>query len=768
MTTYTFIPKLSTQNVSWNDPSIWSTGVVPNSPDADVIIPAVTRSDGFPYISVIGLSSPPNYSINSLSLSGNRLQILGNLAVAANVTLINANGTELDMLGGNLSAASVTNNSTITSKGHIDVAGTLTNNGKVDSSGLLVLTAQQLQNNGTLNGAQGALVVNVTGAPASNTLTGGTYAVESGELQLNVTAGVVITHDAANILYTAAGQISSFDSATSSYIPLESSLQQIDPSGALTFSPIGVKTYNWAALTDQGALTIRSSTTFNTPQLTVQGGQFSLLGGTFNSPNLTVTAGGTVLGDGTINAAISNAGTIKAGEPPGGFFVAAFNTLTINGAVSGAGTLVLSKAATISPGGFPSLISAKLELNGPVAQNVAFEDGLGILSLGDVTHFTGSIAPLAGDSILLPNLGFDSVASYSYSGDSTHGVLRLDETDGSHIDLAFNGNFDTHSFKVTAVAGALSSIPPTVKISGFAAPSGPYNVDIWFLKNGQWSASLQPDLQAAGFSVGGVADLNGDKMSDIVWYNQSTGDVQYWIMSKGGLAVTTSPGSYPNHDSKMAGIGDFNHDGAQDILWFSPTTNQTDIWELNGTGGWRASVAPGPHPAGYQVAGVTDLNGDGTSDIIWFNPTTGDIDEWKMLNGKWAGSTDVGLHPGSGWQASGLGDFNHDGTRDIFWYRPGTGETDIWELAADGKWLASVQPGPHPLGYEIGGIADVNGDGSADVLFFNPTTHHVDEWKLVNGQWTASVDLGVHPGSAHMAGIGDVLGTGTTTDVLWY
>jgi hypothetical protein len=55
-------------------------------------------------------------------------------------------------------------------------------------------------------------------------------------------------------------------------------------------------------------------------------------------------------------------------------------------------------------------------------------------------------------------------------------------------------------------------------------------------------------------------------MSDIVWQNPNTGAVQFWMMSKGGIASTRKPGGL-DHNYRAAGIGDFNNDGTDDIFW---------------------------------------------------------------------------------------------------------------------------------------------------------------------------------------------------------
>jgi hypothetical protein len=328
-----------------------------------------------------------------------------------------------------------------------------------------------------------------------------------------------------------------------------------------------------------------------------------------------------------------------------------------------------------------------------------------------------------------------------------YGINDVNQIVGSYTD-AINV---THSF--------VGTLPPPL-------PAAPGNVEEWILSNGKWEVSAGPGSHPAGSHVAAVADFTGDRTSDILWQNLTTGALDLWKIVFGGWVGGIDLGTHPGLGSQIAGGGDFNQDGTNDVLWFNPSNGQTDIWQLS-NGNWAASVSPGPHPIGYQVAGIGDFNRDGTSDILWFNAATGDVDEWNIVNGHWAGSNSIGAHPGSGWQIGGVGDFNNDGTSDVLWYNASSGAADIW-LLANGKWAASVSPGNHPTGYQIAGIGDFNHDGTNDALFYNPATGNTDEWMIANARWGGSVDLGAHSGIGwSIGGIGDFDGS-LTSDVLWH
>src|ERR1700709_1828978 len=100
MTTATFIADSSNHFANWNDPARWSTGVVPNDPAIDVVIPLTTVvATGDPYTSYI--TETGSYAVGSLAIDQqNYLLLQGTLTVTHNVNLT---GGEISILGGALS-----------------------------------------------------------------------------------------------------------------------------------------------------------------------------------------------------------------------------------------------------------------------------------------------------------------------------------------------------------------------------------------------------------------------------------------------------------------------------------------------------------------------------------------------------------------------------------------------------------------------------------------------------------------------------------------
>ena len=86
--TYTFKPKLTTQSVFWHDPLIWVGGVVPDSPDADVVIPVGTPLPTGGQRSDIAISPGEAFTVASLDMFQERLMLDGELTVEGTVRLL--------------------------------------------------------------------------------------------------------------------------------------------------------------------------------------------------------------------------------------------------------------------------------------------------------------------------------------------------------------------------------------------------------------------------------------------------------------------------------------------------------------------------------------------------------------------------------------------------------------------------------------------------------------------------------------------------------
>jgi hypothetical protein len=132
----------------------------------------------------------------------------------------------------------------------------------------------------------------------------------------------------------------------------------------------------------------------------------------------------------------------------GGLLWANGGNVTVNGAVSGSGSALVSGSATLE---FGASSSAK----------TAFDAGAtGILKLDDSFHFSGTVSGLSDTSqIDFADIEFGAGTSFAYhtSQDGTGGTLTI--SDGAHIsNIALIGQYDAGGFTLSTDSAGIGTL----------------------------------------------------------------------------------------------------------------------------------------------------------------------------------------------------------------------------------------------------------------------------------------------------------------------
>ncbi|MBF0536699.1 MAG: VCBS repeat-containing protein [Nitrospirae bacterium] len=223
-------------------------------------------------------------------------------------------------------------------------------------------------------------------------------------------------------------------------------------------------------------------------------------------------------------------------------------------------------------------------------------------------------------------------------------------------------------------------------------------------------------------------DFNGDGISDLLFYNSSTGITAIWFMSNTSISSIGSPGTMPDTNWQIKGIGDFDGDGKSDIIWQNTSNGGIYIQLMDGDTIKVAGLTAIVNSPAWQIKYIGDFNGDGKSDIMWYNTSTGMLYIWFMDGILISSGGSPATMADTTWQIKGVGDFNGDGKSDILWQNTSTGMLYIWLMNG-----ITVTPAGSPAtvadaNWQIKGIGDLNGDGKSDIIWQNTSTGVFAVW----------------------------------------
>jgi hypothetical protein len=157
------------------------------------------------------------------------------------------------------------------------------------------------------------------------------------------------------------------------------------------------------------------------------------------------------------------------------------------------------------------------------------------------------------------------------------------------------------------------------------------------VKSQDISFGTLPALQVATPIPGSTrvpGDMDGNGISDLLWFNPTTSQFAYWLMDTDSTGAVTRIGSRTFNITPgyfVGAVGDFNGDGLADVVF---TSNNRDLylWTNNGAGGFTSKQLAS-YPAGWLLVGAGDIDGDGQDDLLWLNPSQCEFGYWLMKNG---------------------------------------------------------------------------------------------------------------------------------------
>ena len=278
-----------------------------------------------------------------------------------------------------------------------------------------------------------------------------------------------------------------------------------------------------------------------------------------------------------------------------------------------------------------------------------------------------------------------------------------------------------------------------------------------------------------------INDFTGDGVSDVLFYNSTTGDIGYDQMN--GSLVGWKDIGLSSTAYSVVGVGDFNDDGTEDVLFRNSATGDTGFYamsnggEPSGTGATEGNNAAGKligwvdigaSNTAYSVVGTGLFevgNGqDNTSDILYRDNATGDIGFYNIVNGANTGWVDLG-GSSTAYSVVGVGDFMGDATDDVLFRDNATGDTGFYNIV-DSFNEGWVDIGASSTAYSVVGVGDFLDNGTDDILFRDSATGDTGFYEIINGVNTGWHDIGASSTAYSVVATGDYYGNGTS-DILF-
>jgi hypothetical protein len=243
------------------------------------------------------------------------------------------------------------------------------------------------------------------------------------------------------------------------------------------------------------------------------------------------------------------------------------------------------------------------------------------------------------------------------------------------------------------------------------------------------------------------SDFNADGWFDLLWQHRSNGQLAAWHLN--GTAVVSARSFDPaavDPGWNLSGSGDFNRDGKPDLIWHNEQTGEVGYWLMDGVFNYFSGGVPVLADARWRIASVRDLNGDGSPDIWWHNQVTGEMLVWYFDGTTLIGSgvPTPGPIADTNWKLRGTADFTGDGQPDALWHNEATGELRLWTL--DGINLVSwknLTPAFVWPNWKIAAVGDANMDSWPDIVWQNDATGELVLWTMVGADLVSDDDLSI-------------------------
>jgi hypothetical protein len=144
------------------------------------------------------------------------------------------------------------------------------------------------------------------------------------------------------------------------------------------------------------------------------------------------------------------------------------------------------------------------------------------------------------------------------------------------------------------------------------------NLVVWTMNGTTKAGTITPSPSQAidaNWSVVAALDFNGDGNADLLWYNATSGKIVLWFMNASVVRITgqfTNPPNAGDNNWKVVAAGDYGVGpgglaGTNDIVWRNDTSGNLVIWYMDKAGNRTSGTFTNPsapaNPLNWKVVG---------------------------------------------------------------------------------------------------------------------------------------------------------------------